>query len=108
MCVSVFACASGGWLPSRDQSKEGEKAAEQKPLGKWEPTKEGYIQFLVDSKAVFDTMEDIVEKAAHPSCKGGSIGRSFPSKEAHLFCPAHASGSFLLRFCRRILSPIIV
>lgn len=53
-------------LHTRDQAKEGEKEAEQKPLGKWEPTKEGYIQFLVDSKAVYDTLEEIVERASDP------------------------------------------
>lgn len=53
----------------RDQSKEGEQAEQPKPLAKWEPTKQGYIQFLVDSKAVYDTMEAVVTKAAHPMCE---------------------------------------
>eukprot|EP00850_Spirogloea_muscicola_P012651 SM000082S22893 [mRNA] locus=s82:471914:474183:- [translate_table: standard] len=53
-------------LHTKDQSKDGERDA-QKPVAKWEPTREGYVQFLVDSKAVYDVMEEVVEKAAHPS-----------------------------------------
>ena len=57
----------------RDQSKEGEQVEQPKPLPKWEPTKQGYIQFLVDSKAVYDTMEAVVAKAAHPMCESIQI-----------------------------------
>ncbi|XP_077220149.1 heme oxygenase 1, chloroplastic-like [Tasmannia lanceolata] len=53
-------------LHTRDQSKEGEKEADTQPVGKWEPTIEGYLRFLVDSKLVYDTLEKIIEKAAHP------------------------------------------
>nr|BAF02519.1 heme oxygenase [Adiantum capillus-veneris] len=56
-------------LHRKDQSSEGEKKAEadDKPLAKWEPSLDGYIKFLVDSKAVYDTMESIVQEAPHPS-----------------------------------------
>eukprot|EP00250_Pteridium_aquilinum_P004467 c14671_g1_i1 orf=206-1051(+) len=56
-------------LHRKDQSSEGEKAAEadDKPLAKWEPSIAGYLKFLVDSKAVYDTMETIVQEAPHPS-----------------------------------------
>jgi len=54
-------------LHTKDQSKEGEKEADVQPVGKWEPTIAGYLKFLVDSKIVYDTMEAIVAKAAHPS-----------------------------------------
>lgn len=50
-------------LHTRDQSREGEKETEGQPLAKWEPTVEGYLKFLVDSKLVYDTLENIVEKA---------------------------------------------
>lgn len=53
-------------LHTKDQSKEGEKESQAKPLAKWEPSKKGYVQYLVDSKEVYDTMEAIVEKASHP------------------------------------------
>eukprot|EP00246_Nothoceros_aenigmaticus_P007416 TRINITY_DN21192_c0_g1_i1.p1 TRINITY_DN21192_c0_g1~~TRINITY_DN21192_c0_g1_i1.p1 ORF type:complete len:217 (+),score=44.96 TRINITY_DN21192_c0_g1_i1:60-653(+) len=53
-------------LHTKDQSKEGEREA-QTPVAKWKPTVKGYIQFLVDSKKVYDTMERIVEEAADPS-----------------------------------------
>lgn len=54
-------------LHTRDQSSEGEKPAAEKPLAKWEPSVEGYLRFLVDSKIVYDTMESIVDRAVHPS-----------------------------------------
>ena len=36
-------------LHTRDQSKEGQQAA-QTPVVKWEPGREDYLQFLVDSR----------------------------------------------------------
>ncbi|MCL7028072.1 hypothetical protein MKW94_008078 [Papaver nudicaule] len=54
-------------LHTKDQAKEGEKEPQGQPLGRWEPTVQGYIQFLVDSKCVYDTLESIVDKAAVPS-----------------------------------------
>ncbi|KAK8923769.1 hypothetical protein KSP39_PZI019104 [Platanthera zijinensis] len=53
-------------LHTRDQAKEGEKLPEGKPVARWEPTVEGYIQFLVDSKLVYDTLESIVAEGAYP------------------------------------------
>lgn len=53
-------------LHTKDQSKAGEKPQQETPMAKWEPTKEGYIQFLVDSAALYDAMEAIVAKATHP------------------------------------------
>ena len=46
-------------LHTRDQSKEGEQAA-QTPVAKWEPGHAEYLQFLVDSRHVYQTFEDIV------------------------------------------------
>ena len=46
-------------LHTRDQSKEGEQAA-QTPVAKWEPGRAEYLQFLVDSRHVYQTFEDIV------------------------------------------------
>lgn len=53
-------------LHTRDQAKEGEKEPEGKPVAKWEPTVEGYLRFLVDSKVVYDALESIVDEAACP------------------------------------------
>ncbi|XP_071729523.1 heme oxygenase 1, chloroplastic-like [Rutidosis leptorrhynchoides] len=53
-------------LHTKDQAKEGEKEAQDKPLPKWEPTVEGYLKFLVDSKLVYDTLEKIVDRADYP------------------------------------------
>ncbi|XP_068642900.1 heme oxygenase 1, chloroplastic-like [Aristolochia californica] len=54
-------------LHTRDQAKEGEKEPDTQPVARWEPTIEGYLKFLVDSKVVYDTLETIVDKALHPS-----------------------------------------
>ncbi|KAK7327744.1 hypothetical protein VNO77_21834 [Canavalia gladiata] len=56
-------------MHTRDQAKEGEKEAkgpEDRAISKWEPTIEGYIKFLVDSKVVYNMLENIVKEAAHP------------------------------------------
>ncbi|XP_015061493.1 heme oxygenase 1, chloroplastic [Solanum pennellii] len=53
-------------LHTKDQAKEGEKEPVDQPLAKWEPSVEGYLKFLVDSKLVYDTLERIVEKAPFP------------------------------------------
>ena len=56
-------------LHTREQApKEGEKKPdpEQKPMAQWAPTKEGYLKFLVESKAVYDAMEEIVASGDSP------------------------------------------
>lgn len=53
-------------LHTKDQAKEGEKESDAKPIAKWEPSIEGYLKFLVDSKIVYDTLESIVDKASCP------------------------------------------
>ncbi|XP_010533161.1 PREDICTED: heme oxygenase 1, chloroplastic-like isoform X1 [Tarenaya hassleriana] len=57
-------------LHTKEQAKEGEKetkSPEERPVAKWEPTIDGYLRFLVDSKLVYDTLEGIIDKAAFPS-----------------------------------------
>lgn len=56
-------------LHTRSQAKEGEQEEKQQPMAKWEPSEAGYLQFLVDSKHLYQTMEDLMEEAAHPSYK---------------------------------------
>ncbi|CAL0327783.1 unnamed protein product [Lupinus luteus] len=75
-------------LHTKDQAKEGEKEVkepEEKTVAKWEPSVDGYLKFLVDSKLVYDTLEKIVEEPAYPSftivvnvavCDCGHCGRS--------------------------------
>ncbi|KAJ3694214.1 hypothetical protein LUZ60_009694 [Juncus effusus] len=53
-------------LHTRDQAREGEKETRDPPVAKWEPTVDGYLRFLVDSKLVYDTLEGIVKKASQP------------------------------------------
>merc|ERR1719253_680541 len=49
-------------LHTRDQApKEGQQPAE-KPVSKWEPGREEYLQFLVDSRHVYQCLEDIVNE----------------------------------------------
>lgn len=57
-------------LHTKEQAKEGEKEVkepEERTVTKWDPTVDGYLRFLVDSKLVYDTLEGIVDKAAFPS-----------------------------------------
>lgn len=57
-------------LHTKEQAKEGEKettSPEERPVTKWEPTIEGYLRFLVDSKLVYDTLEGIIDKATFSS-----------------------------------------
>ncbi|XP_057998125.1 heme oxygenase 1, chloroplastic-like [Hevea brasiliensis] len=59
-------------LHTREQAKEGEKEVEkpeERAVPKWEPSVEGYLRFLVDSKLVYDTLESIVDKAAYSFCE---------------------------------------
>lgn len=61
-------------LHTRDQAKEGEKEVkepEERSVAKWEPSVDGYLKFLVDSKLVYDTLERIVEDSAFPFCEYG-------------------------------------
>ncbi|XP_004513605.1 heme oxygenase 1, chloroplastic-like isoform X2 [Cicer arietinum] len=56
-------------LHTRDQAKEGEKEVkqpEERAVTKWEPTVDGYLRFLIDSKVVYDTLEKIVQQASYP------------------------------------------
>ncbi|XP_058727606.1 heme oxygenase 1, chloroplastic-like [Vicia villosa] len=56
-------------LHTKDQAKEGEKEVEkpeERAVTKWEPTVDGYLKFLVDSKLVYDTLDKIVQDAAYP------------------------------------------
>jgi heme oxygenase (biliverdin-producing, ferredoxin) len=56
-------------LHTKDQAREGEKKPQAPPVAKWEPSVEGYLRFLVDSKLVFQTLEGIVGRAAVPWCE---------------------------------------
>ncbi|KAG8094706.1 hypothetical protein GUJ93_ZPchr0012g20754 [Zizania palustris] len=53
-------------LHTKDQANEGEKEPEAPPVSMWEPSVEGYLRFLVDSKVVFQMLEAIVDRAVVP------------------------------------------
>eukprot|EP00466_Bigelowiella_natans_P016759 jgi/Bigna1/54817/estExt_Genewise1Plus.C_440064 len=50
-------------LHTRDQSKEGEQKT-QKPISQWEMSTNSILRFLVDSKVIHDTLDDIA--ASYP------------------------------------------
>ncbi|CAM0910111.1 unnamed protein product [Alopecurus aequalis] len=71
-------------LHTKDQAREGEKEPQAPPVNRWEPTVEGYMRFLVDSKLVFQTLEDIVDRAAVPwyaEFRNTGLERSEPLKK---------------------------
>lgn len=35
----------------------------------WQPTREGYLKFLVESKLVYDALEQVVQEASVPECE---------------------------------------
>lgn len=47
-------------LHTREQAPREGKAPSQKPQQAWAPTKEGYLRFLIESKAVYEAFEDIM------------------------------------------------
>ena len=63
-------------LHTREQApREGEKPAdaqraEQRPVARWTPTPEGYLKFLVESLAVYEAMETIVNDEANAEVYG--------------------------------------
>lgn len=53
-------------LHTKDQApKEGEAPAKKAP-GAWTPTREGYLRFLAESRAVYDVLEKVMDDAKHP------------------------------------------
>ncbi|KAH7572404.1 hypothetical protein JRO89_XS04G0251000 [Xanthoceras sorbifolium] len=57
-------------LHTKEQAREGQKEVkepEERPVTKWEPSVDGYLRFLVDSKLVYDTLEQIIQNAPFPS-----------------------------------------
>ncbi|KAF7112072.1 unnamed protein product [Triticum aestivum] len=53
-------------LHTKDQAGEGEKELKGPSLHEQEPNLEAYLRFLVDSKLIFQTLENIVNRAAVP------------------------------------------
>jgi len=64
-------------LHTRDQApKEGQQKA-QTPVTKWEPSRMNYLQFLVDSLQVYETLESIAQdRAEFASLRGTGLERS--------------------------------
>uniref|UniRef100_A0A5B7AAG8 heme oxygenase (biliverdin-producing) n=1 Tax=Davidia involucrata TaxID=16924 RepID=A0A5B7AAG8_DAVIN len=94
-------------LHTRDQAKEGEKEPEGQPVAKWEPSIEGYLGFLVDSKLVYDTLERIVQKADFPEYaefrnteleRTGSLANDLEwfKEQGHVIYFAHSAGGRMI------------
>jgi heme oxygenase len=49
-------------LHTRDQAPREGKQEAQKPMAAWEPTRKGYLQFLIDSRLIYTTLEQIVNE----------------------------------------------
>ncbi|GMH40141.1 hypothetical protein BSKO_08045 [Bryopsis sp. KO-2023] len=47
-------------LHTKDQSKEGEQENKAQPFTQWEFSREGFMKFLVESRLVYNTIEEIV------------------------------------------------
>lgn len=54
-------------LHPRNIAKEGEQEPEGPVVSQWKLSVAGFLQFLVDSKLVYDTFEAIIQETA--SCK---------------------------------------
>ena len=69
-------------LHTRDQSpKEGQQKAET-PFTKWEPARSNYLQFLVDSLEVYETLEELAQQIpALAPFKATGLERSKELKE---------------------------
>ena len=39
----------------------------------WKPSMEGFLNYLVDSKLVFNTVERIVDESSHVACEWPSL-----------------------------------
>lgn len=52
--------------PANDKAQEEDDELEGET---WSPSKEGFLNFLVDSKLVFETIERIVDESEDVSCK---------------------------------------
>ena len=64
-------------LHTKDQAGEGEKELKGPSLHEQEPNLEAYLRFLVDSKLIFQTLENIVNRAAVPCCESLQANPSF-------------------------------
>lgn len=51
----------------KEKEEESDDDADSQPVGAWEPTIKSYLQFLVDSKLLYETLEAIVDRAPHSS-----------------------------------------
>uniref|UniRef100_A0A7S0BDH9 Uncharacterized protein n=1 Tax=Rhodosorus marinus TaxID=101924 RepID=A0A7S0BDH9_9RHOD len=50
-------------LHTKDQAKEGMQEESALPINEWKPAKEDYLQFLVDSKRVYEYIEGEIESS---------------------------------------------
>ena len=75
-------------LHTREQApREGEKNTdatkrEQAPVARWTPTVEGYLNFLVESRAVYDAMEKIVAAPENARAYGAFTNNGLERSEA--------------------------
>ena len=51
----------------------------------WQPSMEGFLNYLVDSKLVFNTVERIVDESSHVACEWPSLILFFSWQSVMLF-----------------------
>ncbi|KAK4532628.1 hypothetical protein CCYA_CCYA13G3485 [Cyanidiococcus yangmingshanensis] len=61
-------------LHTKDQAREGKQEESALPISEWRPTRADFLQFLVDSKAVYDFLEGYV---ASEGAKGNPLFKPF-------------------------------
>lgn len=71
----------------------------------WQPTREGYLQFLAESKRLFETLEDVVAEAPQPDCEllGGSSYASSPVDRSSCACQVSDCYRALVHVSRTLL-----
>eukprot|EP00981_Chlorochromonas_danica_P002725 scaffold537_cov180-Ochromonas_danica.AAC.30 len=68
-------------LHTRDQAREGELPA-QTPFTAWQPTRQNYLQFLVDALVVYQAFEDIIQRyPALEAFRNTGLERSEPLQQ---------------------------
>lgn len=84
-------------LHTKDQAASGGQKAKKRP--EFKPTRSGYLRYLVDSRAVFSTMEDIVQRKAELAGlkengleRSGALDRDIAFLESQGVSPAAVEG----------------
>lgn len=59
----------GGAEMSEDEEAVPSSSGNDDDDATWQPTTEGFVKYLVDSKLVFETLDRIIDESNHVACK---------------------------------------